>query len=76
MASVEDFWRCYSAIVPSKRHFYEIIRENTPCRLYLDLEFHIKDNPTVNGDALTTDLLQVNTLLVLHNVLACACCDN
>lgn len=26
-------------INPTKRHYYEIVKENSPCRLYFDLEY-------------------------------------
>lgn len=34
----------YFDMIPSTRHFYEIIREDTPCRLYLDLEYERGEN--------------------------------
>jgi len=37
---------------PLNRHIYEIIRENEPVRLYLDLEYEKGPNSTVNGDLL------------------------
>jgi len=39
---VDYYWR---KILPTGRHYYELIRENTPCRLYLDLEFSKETNP-------------------------------
>ena len=47
------YWRC----TDGARHLYEIIRENDPCRLYLDVEFSIVANPSVNGDELVTRLI-------------------
>ena len=41
------YWR---KIDPNQRHCYELIREGTPCRLYLDLEFARAANPEINGD--------------------------
>jgi hypothetical protein len=38
------------------RHFYELIREDTPCRLYFDLEYSIPDNPDIPGDELLEEL--------------------
>ena len=40
-----DFWRGYSQIPVEKRHFYELMRENTPCHLYFDLECSRVANP-------------------------------
>ena len=33
----------------SNKHVYEVITEGTACKLYLDLEFGLKDNPGVKG---------------------------
>ena len=33
-----------------RRHYYELIREGTPCRLYLDLEFTRAPNAEINDD--------------------------
>jgi hypothetical protein len=32
-ATLLEFWHHYSGLVPSQRHYYEILREGTPCRL-------------------------------------------
>ncbi|EKX52915.1 hypothetical protein GUITHDRAFT_101365 [Guillardia theta CCMP2712] len=47
-ATYRGFWRRYKKMDPSGRHFAEIIREGSPCRLYFDLEFPISagDNVT------------------------------
>eukprot|EP00750_Incisomonas_marina_P028424 INCI6712.1.p1 GENE.INCI6712.1~~INCI6712.1.p1 ORF type:complete len:546 (-),score=72.15 INCI6712.1:75-1712(-) len=58
-STIRDFWRRYSSLIPSQRHYYEILREGTPCRLYLDLEFSIPDNPEVDGPRITADLLRI-----------------
>ncbi|CAM9377755.1 unnamed protein product, partial [Heterosigma akashiwo] len=39
-------------------HAYEIIREQSPCRLYFDLEFDPRCNPTVDGDHLVSKWIQ------------------
>mmetsp|Transcript_3699 Transcript_3699/g.4361 ORF Transcript_3699/g.4361 Transcript_3699/m.4361 type:complete len:635 (-) Transcript_3699:99-2003(-) len=33
------------------RHYYELIREGTPCRLYFDIEFNKVANPNIDDDA-------------------------
>jgi len=35
VTSYTELWRRYSAMVPHHRHYYEIIREGSPCHLYL-----------------------------------------
>ena len=52
------YWRKSDS---NMRHFYELIREGTPCRLYLDLEFTRAANPEINDDIaeqLVTELIQ------------------
>jgi len=59
VASVEEFWLRYIKLAPIVRHFYEVIREDTPVLLYFDLEFarnpHM--NANVDGDQLVGLLL-------------------
>lgn len=38
VANENDFWSFYSNLMRNERHYYEIIKENSPCRLYFDLE--------------------------------------
>ncbi|KAL9183428.1 hypothetical protein ACHAXT_004284 [Thalassiosira profunda] len=33
---------------PRRRHYYELIREQTPCRLYFDLEYSKEANPHIS----------------------------
>lgn len=42
-----------SARLKPQKHVYEIIRENTPCRAYFDLEFQKEYNTEINGNTLT-----------------------
>ena len=48
-ASLEAFWSKYEALPAEHRHHYELIRADTPCRLYYDLEFSTESNPEVDG---------------------------
>ena len=58
------YWR---KTVPKSRHLYEVIREDTPCRLYLDLEFNRKHNPSVPVIRLLRELEdELATELDLH----------
>lgn len=41
------YWR---KVDPQHRFYYELIRENTPCRLYLDLEFAKNENPEISSE--------------------------
>ena len=39
-----EFWRAYAALAahtPHRRHYYEVLLEGQPCRLYMDLEFKV-----------------------------------
>lgn len=52
---------CFQRILSlpaNQRHYYEIIRENFPCRLFFDLEFEKSANPGLSGDKLTHDLIE------------------
>uniref|UniRef100_A0A1I7XXY9 DNA-directed primase/polymerase protein n=1 Tax=Steinernema glaseri TaxID=37863 RepID=A0A1I7XXY9_9BILA len=46
VAQLEDFWAWY--INATRRHMYEVIPEDTPCRLYFDLEFYRECNSGVD----------------------------
>ena len=48
-ASLEAFWSKYEALPADHRHHYELIRADTPCRLYYYLEFSTESNPDVDG---------------------------
>ena len=49
VADIESFMARYLSLQGPKRHVYEIIREDFPCRLYFDLEYAISANPNING---------------------------
>jgi len=49
---------------PEERHFYEIIKEGTPCKLYFDLEFQTELNPKADGDK----MVQILKYLVLRQL--------
>ena len=40
------YWR---KLDPSARHYYELIRERTPCRLYFDIEYCRESNPGITS---------------------------
>jgi hypothetical protein len=42
----------YEAKVSTDRHSYEVIEENSACKLYFDLEFKKKLNPGIDPDVL------------------------
>ena len=45
----KQFWEKYQTLNEKRRHFYEVIPENTPCRLYFDIEFKHQFNQTLDG---------------------------
>jgi DNA-directed primase/polymerase protein len=49
-------------MAPEDRHYYELIREGTPCRAYLDVEFARSTNFHVDGESM---------MQVLRNLLHC-----
>ena len=44
---LDKYWRKTD---PHHRYYYELIREKTPCRLYLDLEFSKESNNNISAD--------------------------
>ncbi|KAL7541997.1 hypothetical protein ACHAXR_011661 [Thalassiosira sp. AJA248-18] len=64
---LQHYWRDNSA---RSRHYYELIRESTPCRLYFDLEFCKKANPHTSSDeseVLMTEFIQELELELQHH---------
>lgn len=50
VSSYVKFWKWYRTL-QSGRHYYELIREHSPSKLYFDLEFEPSFNPNVDGIA-------------------------
>eukprot|EP00939_MAST-03C_sp_MAST-3C-sp1_P004713 g4713.t1 len=55
--SEEAMFQRILALSPSERHYYEIIREGYPCRLYFDLEFNTISNPDADGPLMVKRLI-------------------
>lgn len=53
----DDFWDRYRRMEKDQRHFYEIIREGTPCHLYFDLEFNRDINFLRDGPAMVRSFI-------------------
>jgi hypothetical protein len=64
VSEMDHFWQEYSTETTKveERHVYEIIREGLPCRLYMDLEFHQKINPTIQGEVLVDHIINLVAL--------------
>lgn len=61
-----DLARFYKSTVATERHIYEIIRQDSPCRLYFDLEFKkCAANAHVEGDAMVNIVIHVASLLLM-----------
>jgi hypothetical protein len=62
--SLRTFWKKYSCMNVCQRHYYEIIRENWPCRLYFDIEYNKTSNEplqsTAAQEALVTSWMHVS----------------
>ncbi|TPX68677.1 hypothetical protein CcCBS67573_g07081 [Chytriomyces confervae] len=52
ISTVDGFWTKYCSMAPAERVYYEVIRENTPCKLYFDIEFSIDLNPGLDTHAM------------------------
>ena len=50
VTAYEHFWHDYNAMDSDQRTLYEVIPENTPVKLYFDLEFVKETNPEANVD--------------------------
>ena len=51
----ESFWSLYKS--QEVKHYYEVIPQNIPCKLYFDLEFMIALNPLKDGHLMTERLI-------------------
>ena len=58
-ASKHDWWQRYKLEEKCKRHYYELLREDTPCHLYFDLEYSKKANPDIDGEKLVDRLVEL-----------------
>eukprot|EP00727_Mastigamoeba_balamuthi_P002674 m51a1_g12403 hypothetical protein (542) ;mRNA; r:691229-693142 len=53
-----ELWRRSESMKAADRHFYELIRDGDPCRLYLDVEYMKADNPGLDGERALAALLR------------------
>lgn len=58
LCSFSQFWARYLRLDLRDRHFYEIIRESTPCHLYFDLEFARAFNPSAPDDVMVNTFIR------------------
>lgn len=49
VTTIEQMYYKLEVMMTSHRHFYEVIRDNAPCRLYFDLEYSTAHNPGTDG---------------------------
>ena len=57
VCSKETFWSFYKKL--SRKHYYEVIPWNKPCKLYFDLEFISKHNSGKDGYLMTETLVNI-----------------
>lgn len=55
---MKKFWVWYRNFYSLPRHFYELIQEGLPCRLYFDLEYHKDENPHLEEEKALSDFLK------------------
>ncbi|CAK5074332.1 unnamed protein product [Meloidogyne enterolobii] len=65
---LRDFYLWYRECAPEMRHFYELVLEDYPCRLYFDLEFPYDVNKEACGPKLTEEFCKV-VCRSLHSLL-------
>jgi hypothetical protein len=63
-ASYCSMWHKTQSSLANCRHFYEIVRDSTPCHIYFDLEFATSGNENVDGNAKVDCLLNIVASLV------------
>ncbi|KAI9193376.1 uncharacterized protein BJ171DRAFT_268853 [Polychytrium aggregatum] len=51
------FWEHYLTL--DQRHYYEVIKEGMPCKLYFDLEFMTQDNPNLDHERVMATFIQL-----------------
>jgi hypothetical protein len=67
---MQHYWR---ETDPIARHYYELIPEGTPCRMYFDLEFNKDANPIITSDVsevLMSEFIAelCNEYQMIHNI--------
>ncbi|XP_073329940.1 DNA-directed primase/polymerase protein isoform X2 [Pagrus major] len=58
VTSYSELWHYYKTYPQSLMHCYEVIPEDTVCKLYFDLEFHKPSNKDADGKAMVSSLIQ------------------
>ena len=59
VANFNSFLKIYLKSNYNKRHAYEIVRDNFPCRLYFDIEYSIPLNPDIDGNKLLISWIEI-----------------
>ncbi|XP_011645420.1 DNA-directed primase/polymerase protein-like isoform X1 [Pogonomyrmex barbatus] len=67
VAHPEVYWWYYKAKPQEERCSYEVIPKDSPCWLYLDLEYPIELNPLCNGPRMTKMLIDIIRAYLLHH---------
>lgn len=66
--SYVELWRRYKDVPTKFRHFYEIIREGSPCHAYFDLEYSVLDNPSRDGEKTVEAFLHLLRKVLFANL--------
>ncbi|KAI9326127.1 hypothetical protein BDR26DRAFT_877964 [Obelidium mucronatum] len=76
VTTYRGFWSKYCKLPPQERVFYELIRENTPCKLYFDLEYSVALNPNTDSERIMSVFknLVFNELHCLFKISQKDCC--
>jgi len=62
------YWR-HCPPLPQSRHYYELIRESNPCRLYFDLEYHKLANLHLTNNDPNTNILLMQQFMIQQLIL-------
>ncbi|XP_077259628.1 DNA-directed primase/polymerase protein [Temnothorax americanus] len=72
VAHPEVYWWYYKIKPPEEKCSYEVIPKDSPCWLYLDLEYSIELNPLCDGSRITRTLIDIiRAYLLNHYYLLC-----
>ncbi|XP_020287542.1 DNA-directed primase/polymerase protein-like [Pseudomyrmex gracilis] len=67
VAHPEVYWWYYKVKPPEEKCSYEVIPQDSPCWLYLDLEYLIGLNPLCDGSRMTRTLIDIIRAYLLHH---------
>ena len=62
--SMEQFWEKYVTLSLEEKKYYEVIEDNSPSKLYFDVEYKVNQNPHKDGGEMSIRLIQTTNDLL------------